>query len=213
MSNTIRKIRLPSGNLAVYDVQPQHAGSPELIRQYGTHLYTKFGKDWLNVRLRMSHATDDTAQELSSLPIDYDTAPDAAWTVQKWAANLPGRWMFVSNGDGVPYRFESSEAAQQYAAGAFIGLPLDKIRVLRITEDMLPFYRQNYFAEDGGPIRCVHCGSTEQLVCVTDSIDVGVGGGGIPCEEEYRCGNCGEVIAYWAHGFFEPAFAEVLPYL
>lgn len=214
MSNTIRKIRLPSGNLAVYyDVQPQHGGDPELIRQYGKHLFTCFNGQWVDVRPGYGKSVSPAQVEsLSELPIEFDTAPGAAWGIQLWVANRPGLWAFAGPAGGEPYRFETQDIALRKRATLYPGLSDDKVRVIRFGELITqPQLRAEYFTPEGCPSRCMHCGSHDISVKVTDSIDVGVGGGGIPCEEEHHCTNCGETLGQWAYGSFNPAFPETLP--
>lgn len=47
MNNVLLKIKLPSGNIAIFDVQPQHVSTSELIRCHGKHLATRFGDQWM----------------------------------------------------------------------------------------------------------------------------------------------------------------------
>ena len=51
LSNTIFLVVLPSGNRAVYDVQPQHINGPENMlaeraRDYGTQLAVEIAGQW-----------------------------------------------------------------------------------------------------------------------------------------------------------------------
>lgn len=66
-----------------------------------------------------------------------------------------------------------------------------------------------YFLDNGHPIKCPFCECEIIKSAVKDYIDVGVGRG-IPCEEEFYCGNeeCEETIGYWAYGSYEPCFLE-----
>lgn len=68
-----------------------------------------------------------------------------------------------------------------------------------------------YYEEDGFPIKCPHCDGERFEQTVMDSIDVGVGTG-YPCEIRYWCSNpeCEEEVQYWAYGHFDPCFAEGL---
>lgn len=65
---------------------------------------------------------------------------------------------------------------------------------------------RQFFYEDGTPRRCPHCISPDLKEIVRDSIDVGVGGGGIPCEIETRCNKCNSMLGYWAYGSYDPLF-------
>lgn len=212
MSSTIIcKIRLPSGNLAVYEVQPQHISDWECIRRYGTHLYSKFGNEWFYARgghfrpLKDAKVTDSLAE----LPIHLDTLPGASWGVQLLTDS--GLWRFVGPAGGAPYRYESPEMANRRKAMIYTSQP-GQTRVIRfgLPMDENPL-RHQFFTEEGTPFRCPHCGSEDISSVTVDSIDVGVGGGGISCEEEYTCKNCGETVGYWAYGGFDPGFPEMVP--
>lgn len=61
------------------------------------------------------------------------------------------------------------------------------------------------YADDGSPIKCPECGHTEFTEKMRDFIDFGVGAGPVT-EIEYFCGSCGESVAYWAYGSFDPAY-------
>lgn len=63
------------------------------------------------------------------------------------------------------------------------------------------------YADDGSPIKCPECGHAEFTEKMRDFIDFGVGAG--PATEiEYFCGSCGESVAYWAYGGFDPAYFD-----
>lgn len=48
------------------------------------------------------------------------------------------------------------------------------------------------------PVKCYRCGG-EDFQCEVESIVAGN-----IAEESYRCTGCGEVVAQWAYGSFEP---------
>jgi hypothetical protein len=68
--------------------------------------------------------------------------------------------------------------------------------------------REEHYSEDGFPRKCPSCGGTEFEEKIRDYLDVGVGAGGLPLEIEYLCRSCGESVAYWAHGSFDPAYLK-----
>lgn len=65
--------------------------------------------------------------------------------------------------------------------------------------------RRGCYREDGSPIKCWKCGSTEQKEVVRAFVDV-FQGQGPTCEMEVFCAECGEGIAYWAYGSFDPGY-------
>jgi len=64
-----------------------------------------------------------------------------------------------------------------------------------------------FYHEDGAPKVCRSCGHTKFKGEVRDFIDMGHGGG-LATEIEYLCDSCGESVAYWAYGYFDPAYTE-----
>lgn len=72
-------------------------------------------------------------------------------------------------------------------------------------ERIVSFPLEACYADDGAPIKCPYCGHTNFEEKVHSFIDFGVGAG--PATEiEYFCGACGESVAYWAYGGFDPAY-------
>lgn len=59
---------------------------------------------------------------------------------------------------------------------------------------------KKHYHNDGYPRKCRCCGGTKFKSITKDTINC------MPCEQEYRCKNCGEVGAYWAYGYFEPSY-------
>lgn len=74
-------------------------------------------------------------------------------------------------------------------------------------ERIVSLPREGCYADDGSPIKCPECGHAEFTEKMRDFIDFGVGAG--PATEiEYFCGSCGESVAYWAYGSFDPAYFD-----
>jgi DNA-directed RNA polymerase subunit RPC12/RpoP len=74
-------------------------------------------------------------------------------------------------------------------------------------ERIVSLPREGCYADDGSPIKCPECGHAEFTEKMRDFIDFGVGAG--PATEiEYFCGACGESVAYWAYGSFDPAYLD-----
>ena len=74
-------------------------------------------------------------------------------------------------------------------------------------ERIVSLPREGCYADDGSPIKCPECGHAEFTEKMRDFIDFGVGAG--PATEiEYFCGSCGESVAYWAYGGFDPAYLD-----
>lgn len=71
------------------------------------------------------------------------------------------------------------------------------------------FTGNEFYHEDGAPKKCRSCGHTEFKERVRDFIDVFEGRGPIT-EVEYLCGNCNSSVAYWAYGYFDPAYLEYI---
>ena len=67
----------------------------------------------------------------------------------------------------------------------------------------------NCYSEDGAPIKCCKCGSEQITEKVTNTLDVGVGRG-MPMEFECVCDQCGEVVGYWAYGYYDPSFMTAI---
>lgn len=65
--------------------------------------------------------------------------------------------------------------------------------------------RQDCYAENGAPVKCWKCGSTEQREEVRSTLDV-LHGHGPVCEYEVFCAECGTGIGYWAYGSFDPGY-------
>ena len=61
------------------------------------------------------------------------------------------------------------------------------------------------YHEDGSPHTCFACGSTEIEHVTTSMLDVGVGAGP-ELEFKNECKVCKTLLAYWAHGYYDPAF-------
>lgn len=61
------------------------------------------------------------------------------------------------------------------------------------------------YAENGAPLKCRNCGCKDHKEVVRDFIDV-LNGSGPASEIEYFCSYCGASIAYWAYGYFDPAY-------
>ena len=68
----------------------------------------------------------------------------------------------------------------------------------------------DWYTEDGQPIKCWKCGCTEQREVVISMVDVFQGMGPV-CEYEVFCAVCGESIGYWAYGSFDPGYMANLP--
>lgn len=63
------------------------------------------------------------------------------------------------------------------------------------------------YTEDGQPIKCPGCGHetiNEEVVSMVDAYQ----GQGPVSEAKYICGNCKEVVGYWAYGHFDPAYMD-----
>ena len=74
-------------------------------------------------------------------------------------------------------------------------------------ERIVSLPREGCYADDGSPIKCPECGHAEFTEKMRDFIGFGVGAG--PATEiEYFCGACGESVAYWAYGSFDPAYLD-----
>lgn len=69
----------------------------------------------------------------------------------------------------------------------------------------VPVNRRDCYREDGSPIMCWKCGSHEQREVVRDMVG-SLGGQGPVCEVEVFCAECGEGIAYWAYGSYDPGY-------
>lgn len=65
-------------------------------------------------------------------------------------------------------------------------------------------YHDLYWKRTGEPIRCFRCDHEEVKQRVTDSID-----GYIVLEKQYYCAACGQPLAFWAHGYFDPGYLSV----
>lgn len=216
MSNTICKIRLPSGNLAVFDVPPQHRRNSDNIREFGTHLFTKFGDIWRDVRAGYSpDVSESKSVALTALPIELDWIA-GSWGIQRqWDAvdeDTVPRWYFVGPTGQEAYRFETEALAKEQMrvlAPRAAGRPLRVVRFCGPFDG--PALRGQYYSKEGYPKRCMHCGCTELKTVVVDSIDLGVGGGGMPCAEEYVCSNCEELIGRWSFGICDARFEQTLP--
>ena len=63
------------------------------------------------------------------------------------------------------------------------------------------------YTEDGQPMKCWKCGGTEITEKVRDMLDVWCGQGPV-MEFECVCGNCGESVGYWAHGYYDPGYMD-----
>ena len=120
------KLRLPTGNTAIYECQPQHISNPDHIRQYGRHLFTKFDDQWHPMAFGMasgplhSQRDQEKIQTLDDMMIDFDLSGNLAWGIQVKHTRLDPntetpvtewRWMQAAGLD--PYRFESIEAASR----------------------------------------------------------------------------------------------------
>lgn len=53
---------------------------------------------------------------------------------------------------------------------------------------------QGYYSNDGEPLKCVDCESSNFKEKVTDFAGVH------PCEMKIICKSCGHVVGYWAYG-------------
>lgn len=62
--------------------------------------------------------------------------------------------------------------------------------------------KEEYYKEDGQPIKCFSCGSTNIEEKIVSSINY------TACEVRYDCGDCGEDVGYWAYGYFDPQYAK-----
>ncbi len=78
----------------------------------------------------------------------------------------------------------------------------------RLAEaQLVSFPLEACYADDGAPIRCPYCGHANFKEKMHGSIDFGVVAG--PATEiEYFCGACGESVAYWAYGGFDPSYYD-----
>jgi DNA-directed RNA polymerase subunit RPC12/RpoP len=52
-------------------------------------------------------------------------------------------------------------------------------------------------------VKCIRCGSEDIVDSVVASIS------GIECEIKYTCSKCGEEVAYWAYGAFDPQYQNI----
>lgn len=57
-----------------------------------------------------------------------------------------------------------------------------------------------YYKDDGEPIKCTKCESKELSMKILDYI------ANVPCEQECRCPECGEIVGYWAYGSWDPVY-------
>lgn len=58
-----------------------------------------------------------------------------------------------------------------------------------------------YYREDGCPVKCIVCQSTKLKDKITDTLD-----GHLIMEYAIHCEDCGSMVGYWAHGWFDPFF-------
>lgn len=56
------------------------------------------------------------------------------------------------------------------------------------------------YESDGTPNYCGECGSKAMTLTVKDTI------AHVDCEIQYECADCGEPLAYWAYGSFDPGY-------
>ena len=59
---------------------------------------------------------------------------------------------------------------------------------------------------EGGAHTCWKCGCTEIKHVTWSTLAVLDNGTGPELEFEERCGSCGESLAYWAYGYYDPAY-------
>ena len=59
----------------------------------------------------------------------------------------------------------------------------------------------DYFKDDGTPVKCYICGSSELRERVVDVID------GVACEIDVSCAH-GHSVGYWAYGSWDPGVIE-----
>jgi uncharacterized protein with PIN domain len=64
----------------------------------------------------------------------------------------------------------------------------------------------NCYMLDGTPVRCPYCGGYRIRTKVRDSSD-----GINSLEEEYYCGECGIILAFWSYGHFDTELREDPP--
>lgn len=88
MNSVLLKVKLPEGNIAVFDVQPQHVSSSEFIRNYGKHLATKFGDHWVPNK-SISHLK---ASEFDAVGWARDAPHFVSISASEGDAGLPAFW-------------------------------------------------------------------------------------------------------------------------
>lgn len=59
-----------------------------------------------------------------------------------------------------------------------------------------------YYLDDGFPIKCWHCQSNDIRSDIKDILTH------IISEQEYICNSCGSDLAYWAYGYFDPGYKK-----
>jgi hypothetical protein len=64
------------------------------------------------------------------------------------------------------------------------------------------FLKNRYYNKDGSPKKCKHCGS-DSLFMYARGTEANV-----VSEWEHNCTECGYSVAYWAYGYFDPAYRE-----
>lgn len=62
-----------------------------------------------------------------------------------------------------------------------------------------------YYKDDGTPLRCRHCLS-DNLISVT-KCEIN----GTICEFAVDCNHCGKNVGYWAYGYYDPSYLNGFP--
>lgn len=110
------KIRLPSGDLAVYLVASDLAGYDN-IRKQGKQVARQLGGRWYQVGFGQirDRLYDEAMREAEALPLSFDV-PHPMWGLQVQLPVAPGqlerewRWVVGPNG---PYQYHTEEEAYQ----------------------------------------------------------------------------------------------------
>lgn len=111
------KIRLPSGDLAVYLVDGDLAGY-DTLREQGKQVARQFGGRWYRVgfgEMVRERLYDEDLREAEALPLAFD-APHPLWGLQVQIRMMPGQqareWRWIAGPDG-PYQYHTEEEAYQ----------------------------------------------------------------------------------------------------
>lgn len=61
-----------------------------------------------------------------------------------------------------------------------------------------------YYTEEGEPIKCCYCDCEHLYEMTKDIVQHTV------AEYAIVCHSCNEVVGYWAYGYFDPFFKEIM---